>query len=202
MSDIATYRADLDVLLATAVDSATWPTALKDEALARGLWDFDGVLIYESELTVTTAGQAQDVSSLSALDEVLAVAWPWRTGGDFGQLAVRWRTVDDHVIYLERSAAPQVGDVIRVRHTRRHTIEGLGGASATTVPSRHAPLVTLVAALWAIALRLRQISENPALPAQAMPGLHALRRELQARYDLGLARVLNWSPVRWGVGEG
>lgn len=199
MTDLTTYRANLDALLATAVDSSTWTTAIKDEALSRGLWDFDALLIYESSLTVTAAGYTQDVSSLAALDEVLAVAWPWHTGGDFSRLAVPWRSVEDHSILLETTGAPQVDDVIRVRHTRRHTIDGLAGAATTTVPARHAPLVTLAAALWAIQLRLRQISENPAIPAAAATGLHALRRELQTRYDGALARVLNGAPVRWDM---
>lgn len=191
MSDVTTYRANLDALLATAVDGASWPNTLKDEALARGLWDFDAILIYESSLTVVTGGHEQDVSVIAALDEVLAVAWPWHTGANFTRQTVRWRTLGDRLIYLETPSAPQVGDVVRVRHTCRHTIDGLAGEPATTVPGRHAPLVTLAAALWAIELRLRQISENPALPQQTATALHTLRRTLEERYNRGLARVMN-----------
>jgi hypothetical protein len=202
MSTIAAYRTGLEALLATAVDAATWPNGLKDEALARGLWDFDAALIYESNVTITIDGYVQDLIGLTNLDEVLAVAWPWREGEDFARLTVRWRIVGDQMIYLQSARKPQAGEVMRLRHTLRHTIDGLAGAETTTVPPRHQHLVILGAGLWALDLRLRQISENPALPQNANAALHALRRELQARYEERLGRLLNRSPIRWTIDVG
>lgn len=199
MADLAEFRTRLDALLATAVDAATWPDGLKDEALLRGLWDYDAALIYETSLTLSVDGHAQDVGTIHALDDVLAVAWPWRDGDCFSGLAVRWRWAGDHLLYLETHARPQAGDVLRLRHTCRHTILGLDGALTTSVPQRHTLLVSLAAALWAIDLRLRQISENPALPQQSGPLLQALRRELHDRYESHLGRLLNRNAIRWDL---
>jgi hypothetical protein len=160
-------------------------------------------LLYETSLTLAADGRTQDVSTVPNLDEVLAVAWPWREGDNFSSLAVRWRVVGDHMLYLETHSAPQTGDVLRLRHTCRHTLDGLGGATTTTIPDRHQPLVTLAAALWAIDLRVRQMSENPAIPQDAAPLLQTLRRDLHTRYEEGLGRVLNRTPLRWElIGEG
>lgn len=200
MSTLADYRADLDGLLATAVDAATWTTALKDAALRLALQEYDARLVYESSMTVTTAGAQQDLAGITGLDEALALAYPWGDGADFASRTVCWRYVADQTILLEE-VSPQAGQVIRVRHTCLHTLEGLDGATATTVSERHRRLVGLAAAAWCCELRRRQVSENPAITEEAAQVLAALAEHFRTMVQQWLSRSQTGGVLRWaGVG--
>jgi hypothetical protein len=198
MSTITDYRADLDELLATAVDNATWTDAIFDAALRRGLTLYDMRRVYEDDFTVTSAGHTQDLSGLADLNEVLALAYPWRDGAIFDQQAVRWRSVGDQTVVLA-GYAPQVDEVIRVRYTRRHTVEGLDGATATTVPERHRLVVGLAAAAYACDLRRRQLSENPAQPASAVATLEQLAARFRADFFRYLHLIQPSDVVAWAA---
>lgn len=200
MTTLIDYRADLDGRLATAVDAATWTAALKDAALRLALREYDARLVYESSLTVAAAGAQQDISAIAGLDEVLALAYPWQEGADFAAHTICWRYVDDQTLLVEE-VSPQVGQVIRVRHTRGHTIESLDGAVATTVPERHRPLIGLAAAAWCCELRRRQVSENPAITEDAAQVLAELAEHFRELFQQGLARAQTGGVLRWaGVG--
>ncbi len=197
---LADYRTSLEQALVTAVDASTWTDALKDEALRLALAEADAQLVYECDFTVTENAWVQDLSGISALREVLAIAYPWQDGADFAAQQQHWRVVADHTIYVEMDA-PQAGEVMRVRHTKLHTIQGLDAAAATTVPDRHQTFVVMLAASIACTLRSRQISENPAIPEQALAALGAAARD----YRRGAADLLHGvgagDGVRWpGVG--
>ncbi len=83
MTSLAAYRTDVRNLLAAAPDVATWPDGIIDQALRLGLLDFDPHLVYETSVTVTSAGHEQDLSSLPGLLTVFAVAYPWDYIGRF-----------------------------------------------------------------------------------------------------------------------
>lgn len=200
MTTLIDYRADLDGWLATAVDAATWTTALKDAALRLALREYDARLVYETSLTVTTAGAQQDVSAIDGLDEVLALAYPWQEGADFAAHTICWRYAGDQTVLVEE-VTPQVSEVIRVRHTRGHTIESLDGAAATTVPERHRLLIGLAAAAWCCELRRRQVSENPAITEDAAQVLAGLAEHFRKLFQRGLARAQTGGVLRWaGMG--
>lgn len=95
--------------------------------------------------------------------------------------------------------APQVGEVIRVRYTRRHCIEGLEGATETTVPERHRLVVGLAAAAYACDLRRRQLSENPAQPASAVATLEKLAATFRADFFRYLHLIQPSDVVAWAA---
>lgn len=196
---LADYRTRLDNILATAIDSATWTTAIKDQALRHALESYDDRFTHETSFTVTTAGYDQDLSGITALRDILAVAWPWDDDADFHRLMRRFRTTGDQIIrFLD--CEPAVDDVIRVRHTINHAIKDLDSAAATTVPDRHATMLATYAASWACHLRRRQLSENPAIPDHALAELTSLATQfhIDATALLRNARVADnpsWSHV-------
>lgn len=198
MSTISDYRDDLDELLATAVDDATWTDAIFDGALRRGLTLYDTRRVYEDDFTVTSAGHTQDLSSLTDLNEVLALAYPWTEGADFTAQAVRWRSAGDQTVVLA-GYAPQVGELVRVRYTRRHTVDGLDGATATTVPERHRLVVGLAAAAYACELRRRQLSENPALPVATVTTLEEVATRFRADFFHYLHLIQPSNVVAWAA---
>ncbi len=133
MTNLAGYRTDLHALLATVVDSSSWPNALLDQALRLGLADTDAQLVYEESFTVSAGGYHQDMSAVPGLRAVLALAYPWQEGSVFGLRLTPWRWVGPRQVVLVH-AAPQNGETIRIRFAKNHTIADLDGAAATTVP--------------------------------------------------------------------
>jgi hypothetical protein len=202
MAILADYRSDLNNLLATAVDTSTWPTTLLDEALRRALGELNLLLVYETSFTVSVAGYEQDFSSIANLYGVLAVAYPWQDGWDFARRLATWRTVGPHKVYFT-TARPAVGETVRVRHTKLHTIDDLDSATTTTVPDSYRALVGLWGAAYACDLRQRQISENPALPREAGAQLAQValclrQRALEAVSHLPPLGRLQWAHIGLG----
>lgn len=188
MATLADYRSDLHDNLATAVDAGRWPNTLLDQALRRAVAELDAQVVYEEDFTVVSSGYAQDLSSISDLGAIVGLAYPWLEGSEFGENRVAWRLLGDQTVYFTH-AQPGVGEIIRVRYTKQHTIEGLDSASATTAPAAHRLLVGLWAAAFACEMRLRQTGEG--FLAEA-----ALRFRQQAQQLL--SHLPAGGAVRWG----
>jgi hypothetical protein len=191
-------RSDIDNLLATAVDSSTWTTAIKDEAARQALRHYNDLRIYEASFTVSSTGEEQDLSTLTDLNQVLALAWPWSDGANFDSLLISWRYTTDQTVYLLKGE-PVSGDVIRVRYKKFHKINALDSAVSTTVPDRHRLLIALYAAAWACELRIRQLSENPAIPTEAIRHLGdlALRLRIEAQERSRSVQTLPGAGISW-----
>jgi len=168
-------RTDLEKALAAAIDAATWSDTLKDEAIRQALraYSLQGPA-YEVDLPVTVAGHEQPLAAIADLLAIETVAYPWTDGLLIEDYAVRWRRIGPDTIRIDRQP-PQVGETLRVRYRRLHTISGLDGASVTTVADKHRAILSTGAASFAATLRLRQMSENPAIPQKAADELRRLR---------------------------
>jgi hypothetical protein len=196
MTSLAAYRTDVRNLLAAAPDVATWPDSIIDQALRLGLLDFDPHLVYETSVTVTSAGHEQDLSSLPGLLTVFAVAYPWDYTRDIDEQWVPWRWAGPQRVYLPHHA-PRVGEELRVRHTKQHVIADLDGAAATTVPPHGRGLVVIASGAWACELRRRQISENPSLAPNAGLALGEMALRLRAARDELLSRLAPMGRLGW-----
>lgn len=197
MADLAGYRTKIGLLLASAVDSSTWTTDMLDQGVRMALDELNELLVYEATFTVSSAGYEQDLSGVTDLFRVLALAYPWADGREFGQCLATWRLSGVNKAYFEQ-VEPQVGDEIRVRYLMTHKVEDLDSAVATTVPSVHEDWVQLVAAVHAAGLRVRQISENPAVPKDAAHTLRALQVVMRQRADNAMAVMPPIGRLRWG----
>jgi len=172
-NDLASYIVSLDLTLATAIDAATWPDALLTDALRQAVHAYSRNIVYETSFTTIAAGYSHDLSTMTALLDIHALAYPWSDGVNFEQYTIHWRYYDHQKVRIEPHYAA-IGEIIRVRHTKIHYLKDLDAAAATTVPAIHAHIVNLAAAAWACLLRQRQITENPGLPREALPGLGSL----------------------------
>jgi hypothetical protein len=186
MTVLTDYRTNLDNLLATAVDTSTWTTTMKDEALRQALVDYSRHgPIYETDFTVLSTGYSQDLSSITDLLKVEDLMWPWVAGDDWGKIQnARWtntlrqtltkyRPVGVNIFYFSQGQ-PTAGEIIRVRYRKSHKIQDLDSAVATTISDVHEYVLVLRAAALLIEQRLRQISENPAIPRDAVGVLQKL----------------------------
>jgi hypothetical protein len=196
MAALADYRSDLGNLLATAVDASTWPNALLDEALRRGLDELNLLLVYETDFTVSAGGYEQDLSSIADIFTVLAVAYPWQEGWDFGRYLATWRLVAPNKICFSM-IEPAAGEIIRVRYSKLHKIDDLDSATTTTVADAYRGLVGLWAAAFACEMRRRQLSESPALPN----GAGRMLDEVAACFRQRAQRIVSHIPplgrLRW-----
>jgi hypothetical protein len=196
-NDLAGYRVDIGNLLATAVDSSTWTTAIIDQALRMALEELNTQLIYEASFTVVTTGYQQDVSTITAINGVVSVAYPWVDGAEFGHCIVPWRMTGNNLIYFSQSQ-PATGEVIRVRYTKLHAIKDLDTAAATTAPDQQRGLLGLWGAAYACDLRIRQVSENPALPKEASNHLARTAATFRKRASEAISHVPPLGRLRWG----
>jgi hypothetical protein len=202
---LADYRGDLHDLLATTVDASTWPDSLLDEALRRGLGELNPLLVYETSFTVAATGYEQDLSSLTDINAVLALAYPWQEGWDFARTLASWRSVGWNKVYFT-AVQPAAGETLRVRYSKRHKIENLDSAESTTVPgashgergSPHRMLLGLWAAAYACDLRRRQISENPALPTDAARHLAGIAAAFRQRAQETISHIPPLGRLHWG----
>ncbi len=188
----------VDEILGTAVDSSTWTTTLQDDALRHALMVYDGFPVYETSFTVTTTGEAQDLSSITALDRILAVAYPWTDGADFAARQRRIRTTDDaRRLFRDLRTRRRRSDPRAPHRQPRHQRPRLGSA-ATTVPTHHARIIGLLAAAYACTVRARQISENPAIPRDALDALAQTAQALELAAYGQLRRIHDQDGPAWG----
>ncbi len=197
MAVLSAYRTEVGAILATAVDASTWTTAIIDQALRMGLSELNDQLVYETSFTVTSTGYQQDLSGITAINRLLALAYPWEDGYEFGHCIVPWRLVGNNIAYFT-GAEPTENEVIRVRHSKLHVIQDLDAAVATTVPDQQQGLVTLWAAAYACDLRVRQVSENPALPRETANVLRGVAVIFRQRATNMLSHVPPLGRLRWG----
>jgi hypothetical protein len=197
MATLTEYRNDLGNLLATAVDPSTWTTAMLDQALRMALDELNGQLVYEGTFTVSVTGYEQDLSSMSAINSILALAYPWQDGWSFGEHLSEWRVIGVNRVAFH-SVQPAAGEVIRVRYSKLHLIQSLDAAVSTTVPDHARFLVGLWAAAYACDLRVRQLSENPALPKEAVSTLRLVANNFRIRAKEAISHVPPLGRLRWG----
>ena len=198
MQGLTDYRSDLDNILATAVDASTWTDAIFDQALCMALDTLNPLLVYETSFMVVSAGYEQDLSTIAELGSVVALAYPWQEGSDFAGALATWRTAGHNKVYFT-AVEPAVGEVIRVRYCKRHTIDELDAATSTTVPDTHRGLIGLWAAAYACDLRQRQISENPALPKEAAGHLAQVAARFRQRAQEATSHLQPAQRLRWGT---
>lgn len=152
------YRSDVLNNLASAADASKWTPTMIDTALRQALAELNSLIVYEASFTVITAGNEHILTTITSINTVLGVAYPWVDGAQFGQNSVEWRFVGNNIIYLHNTQ-PAVGEIIRVRYTKLHLIDDLDSAASTTVPDDYRVMVGLLAAAFACEMRLRQSGE-------------------------------------------
>lgn len=182
------YRSDVYNQLAAAADASKWTPAMLDDALRLALNELNTQLVYETSFTVTVAGFEQDLSGITAINAVLAVAYPWVDGAEFGHCVTPFRFTGVNQIYFT-NAEPAVDEVIRVRYSKLHTIQNLDSAAATLVTDAHRALLGLTAAAIACEMRYRQAGEQYLLNAAEV-----FRRRAQE----ALSHVPPLGRLRWG----
>lgn len=93
-------------------------------------------------ITLAANGREVDISSITDLLQVERI-WCYYDAGDPIH-SPSWRNFElwpGNILYVKDSDEPQTGDVVRIWYTRPQAINGLDGASTTTLPTDHETLI-------------------------------------------------------------
>jgi len=156
MSNLAELR-DLVELDLDDSSNAVWSTGDVDRAIARALYEYSQVNPQRAAGTVTLAADGREISisSLTGLTRIVRVWHPY-TAAD-PEDPPEWRRWDlwGTTLRIIDGDEPASGEVVRVFYFKEHTINGLGGASSTTVPAEDERVVVLGAGAYAALQKAR-----------------------------------------------
>jgi hypothetical protein len=114
-----------------------WSTDDIDRAIKRALIDYSQVRPQEAVTTIELPadGREVDISSISGLTRVVKVWYPYDSSA--AESPPRWVQWDKwaQTLYISSGDEPAGGKTVRIYYQKQHTIEGLDGASETTVPA-------------------------------------------------------------------
>ncbi len=159
MSNLASLRARVLQLLADTGGS-DFSADLVDESLQRALDEYSQFNPQQGEALLTLPGDGWEIAlnAVPGLLSVLDVHWPYdSTAAEDEQAANRvshwflWWDDAQPVLTLVTGdhSMPQLNDELRLWYTARHTIDGLGEGTLTTVPGMHESMLVVGAAGFA-----------------------------------------------------
>lgn len=141
-------------------------SGLLEEALRQGLAEYSRAAprLLSGMLVLPAAGQWQSLGCLNGVQEVVELVFPYDPSALlYRPYAQPWQfSWRDGVplLWIGGQPQPQAGQALQVLYTSAHTIAGLNGAAATTLPAEHEAFLVGGAAAWAAhgrALRLVEV---------------------------------------------
>ena len=156
VSDLAGLR---DLVERDLDDSGNeiWSADDIDRAIKRALVGYAQVNPQQAETTLELSadGREVDISSLSDLTRVVKVWYPYDTAAaEALPNWVRWETWGE-TLYVASEEEPASGELMRIYYHKGHTVEGLEGASSTTVPQEDEEVLVLGATAYAALQKAR-----------------------------------------------
>lgn len=182
-----------------------WSTADIDEAIQQALGQYsrDNPHHKIGTITVSTAGREHSLSTLTGIMRVEKVWWDYDSSApgyppNWRQFAV-WPGA---VLYIDDDDAPEVDDVIRVWYTLNQTINGLDGASETTVPDEDIDFLIMGAAEFAAQERAIELSEQATVDKDVFKRLMAYVKEAGVSFRRGQRKRLPaWQRRAYGYSQ-
>ncbi|MBC7237420.1 MAG: hypothetical protein H5T69_16385 [Chloroflexi bacterium] len=138
--------------------NANWSVAELTQHVRRALRALNEVTPGRTASTLSVAAGSREVSlaGLSGLMRVIDVWYPYTAADpEYPPQRPRWELIADEggqnrILYLYVEDKPAEGEALRVFYTLGHTIEGLDGATATTLSERQEHVVVLGATALAV----------------------------------------------------
>ena len=185
MTTLTTVRERLETTLQDA-SNERWSSDDLDEAIRRALEEFSLVEPHEqvTTLTLSSAGREIDISSLSNCLQVSRVWWPYEAADP--EHPPRWRPFEvwGDTLYLDTDSKPATGDVVRLWYTEQHTLDGLDGASSTTLPPDAETILIAGAAGFAAQARAAELSETLNVDAGVVQRLSDYAKQQSAAFHI------------------
>ncbi len=193
--------------------NADWSTSEIDNALRIALHELSVALPARAVATLDAVdGQYEySLSSISGLVEVVEVWYPYLSTDDTYKKAhpCKWRMLDDTTLYLEGDEDPDDTYDLRIFYDKVQTLNGLDGASATTLNDAEKSALVIGAAGYCSVSLARDKVDTVTIGGTAPEDLRkwgwARVTEFRQRvYDLSViqdagedSRIGWWSVDRW-----
>jgi hypothetical protein len=208
MATLTTIRDRIEQMLED-VSNTTWPTAELDEAIRRALEEYNQAIPLQAVavVTLTAGGRQQDVSAVTGILRPVEVWLPYTAADpEFPPNRRRFRWWRDQLkLYLADGHEPQAGDVMRLFYYMQRTINGLDGATATTVHAEDELLIVTGGAGHAAVQRAVGVVEGINVHGYVTLNLHTWGQQRLDEFRDGLAsaaaREAPLSAVVEGWGE-
>jgi hypothetical protein len=164
MANLAAYRTRISNSLN---DTATkYSNDILDEALRKVLNEYARAFpnISTQEITISTAGRPQSLSTCTNLISVIQLVHPWNAGladpfvYEREDYMITWQD-GSPAAYFTGQDIPQAGEKIFVKYAGKQTIESLDSATLTTVRDDHEDLLIVGAAGQAAMIRASGLNE-------------------------------------------
>jgi hypothetical protein len=192
MSELATLR-DLVERDLDDTGNEVWGTEDVDRALERALADYSQVNPQQSvtETELPEDGREVDISSISGLTRVIKVWYPYDSSApESPPNWVRWDKWGC-ILYISSGDEPVGGETIRIYYHKEHTIQGLGGASETTVPAEDEELLVTGAGAYAALQKARGSVGEAGVSTETPEHWLQWGKSRTAAFNEGLQRVRN-----------
>jgi len=163
-----------------------------------------------TDLTLEADGREVDISSITDYLEISRVWWPYDSSAPAHP--PRWRDFElwpGNVLFVDDNEEPVTADVVRIWYTRLRTINGLDGASTTTLPAEHENLIVVGASGFAAQERVQDEGKRyvprklrewaDARLREFERGLKKMTQQLAARHS-GIAKTAALD--RWDGDDG
>lgn len=197
--DLTAYRT---AILATLADplGSRYDTAALDAALRQALREYSEAYpdIFTFSQTVTVVGQEQSLTSAgTGIMDILQVNYPYtnQLNPPLFESFYFYRLAGAPYMRFTSPAVPQVGQVIRVRATRLHTVNNLDSATATTVAPTHEHRLAAGAAGLAALTRVSLMVESYGTRTGDSKNLQAWAQNTIADFRKFLTSLHNHSPI-------
>jgi hypothetical protein len=192
MSDLATLR-DLVERDLDDTDNEVWGTDDIDRALERALAGYSQVNPQQSvtEMELAKDGPEVDISSITGLTRVIKVWYPYDSSApESPPNWVRWDKWGC-TLYISSGDEPAAGETVRIYYHKGHTIQGLDGASETTVPAEDEELLVTGAGAYAALQKARGSVGEAGVSTETPEHWLQWGKSRTAAFNEGLQRVRN-----------
>lgn len=150
MSNLSTLRDNAESDLKDA-SNEVWSTDEIDRGITRALREYNekNPEIEITTLTLSADGREVDISSISGYIDVLKVWYDYDSSDpEYPPKFVDFEVWPGDILFVDYEDEPESGDVLRIWYTKARTIDGLAGASATTVPLQDEEAIVLGATAY------------------------------------------------------
>lgn len=185
---LSIIRARVATLLQDS-QSAKWDGGDVDEALNQALEQWTRKSPHEriGTIALSANGREIDISSLTGVLRVLKVWWDYdsTTPG----FPPNWRQFEvwpGSLLYIQDTDEPQSSDTVRVWYTTPHTIDGLNGATETTVVTEDIAFIIAGAAGICTDMRTLELSETLTVDKDVTKRLVAWGKEQTSLFRYGM----------------
>jgi hypothetical protein len=146
--------------------NATWATGDIDEAIEKALEEYNrhSPVLKLGTLTLAADGREVDISSLTTLLRVIHVWHPYDSSDpSWPPNWVQFDVFPGSILHIDSPTEPATSDKVRIWYTAPATINGLNGASSTTVPDDDITYLINGAVYYACHMRSIEIAEDLAV---------------------------------------